>query len=165
MPFFLQQGIVLSHMAAFEEHCAFGFWGAEMKKLLAKDRLASSKAMGSLGRITRLKDLPSDKSLLAYMRHAAELVESGQRNKSIERQPKGPRPEMRMPAELGAALKKNKLAATAFAAFSPSCRRDYAGVDCRGQAPRNQKEAHRTGGGVDRQGKSRNWKYEKRQDV
>ena len=44
MPFFLQRGIVLSHMAAFKQHCAFGFWGPEMKKVLAKDRLVSGPA-------------------------------------------------------------------------------------------------------------------------
>jgi hypothetical protein len=64
MPFFMQQGIVLCHMAAFKQHRAFGFWGPEMKKLLAEDGLVSSKAMGSLGRITGLKDLPPDRMLL-----------------------------------------------------------------------------------------------------
>ena len=79
MPFFLQQGIVLCHMAAFKQHCAFGFWGPEMKKVLAKDGLVTSKAMGSLGRITRFKDLPADRLLLGYLGQAAEFVDSGQR--------------------------------------------------------------------------------------
>lgn len=126
MPFFMQQGVILAHMAAFKEHCAFGFWGPEMKKSLAKDGLAASNAMGVLGRITEMKDLPADAALLRYMRLAAELVESGQRTKSIERPRKAAKPEARVPAELQAALKKNKRAAKTFKEFSPSCRREYA---------------------------------------
>ena len=120
MPFFLQQGIILANMAAFKQHCAFGFWGPEMKKVLDQDGLNSSEAMGTLGRIASLKDLPSDKSLLAYMRHAADLVESGQRTKSLER-PKKPakKKPVSVPPALAAALKKNKVAAKAFAEFSP----------------------------------------------
>ena len=91
MPFFMQQGLVLGNMAAFKQHCSFGFWGPEMKKLLAKDGLDSSDAMGSLGHIGNVKDLPSDKVLSSYMRQAAEFVESGQRTKSIERKPKAPK--------------------------------------------------------------------------
>jgi uncharacterized protein YdhG (YjbR/CyaY superfamily)/uncharacterized short protein YbdD (DUF466 family) len=113
MSFFLQQGIVLCHMAAFKQHCALGFWGPEMKKVLAKDNRASSDAMGSLGRITSLKDLPADKTLLTYMVQAAEFVESGQRKKSIDRKPKPAKKRVDIPAELGTALKKNKLAAKA----------------------------------------------------
>ena len=64
MPFFMQQGIVLCHMAAFKQHCAFGFWGPEMKRVLAEDGLVASQAMGSLGRITGWKDLPPDRMLL-----------------------------------------------------------------------------------------------------
>ena len=96
MPFFIQQGVILCHMAAFKQHCAFGFWGPEMKKVLKRDGLQSSDAMGVLGRITKLKDLPPDRELLAYMRHAADLVQSGDRTKSIERPKKKARP-LRVP--------------------------------------------------------------------
>src|SRR5215469_6578290 len=110
MPFFVQQGVILANMAAFKQHCAFGFWGSEMKKLLAADGLESSQAMGSLGRITGMQDLPSDKMLLTYMRRAGELVESGERKKSIDRPKKTVKRPVRSPSELSAALKKNKLA-------------------------------------------------------
>ncbi len=160
MPFFLQKGIVLSHMAAFKQHCAFGFWGPEMKKVLATDGLVSSKAMGSLGRITGLRDLPADKLLLRYMCQAAEFVESGRRKKSIDRKPKAAKPPVRVPAELSAALKKNKLAAKAFERFSPSCRREY--VEWIWAAKRQETKERRVAQAVEwiAQGKSRNWKYE-----
>ncbi|PYU00696.1 MAG: hypothetical protein DMG34_19160 [Acidobacteria bacterium] len=160
MPFFLQQGIVLCHMAAFKQHCAFGFWGPEMKKVLATGGLVSSKAMGSLGRITGLRDLPADRLLLRYMSQAAEFVESGQRKKSIDRKPKAAKPHLRVPVELSAALKKNKLAAKAFERFSPSCRREY--VEWIWAAKRQETKERRVAQAVEwiAQGKSRNWKYE-----
>jgi len=160
MPFFLLQGIVLGHMAAFKQHCAFGFWGPEMKKVLAKDGLASSKAMGSLGRIAGLQDLPADRLLLRYLCQAAGFVESGQRKKSIDRKPKAAKANVRVPVELSAALKKNKLAAKAFERFSPSCRREY--VEWIAAAKRPETKERRVVQAVEwiAQGKSRNWKYE-----
>jgi len=163
MPFFLQQGVILGNMAAFKQHCAFGFWGSEMKKLLAKDGHAASDAMGSLGRITSLQSLPTDTMLLAYMRHAAELVESGQRKQTIDRSMRRssakPR-SVRIPAPLAAALKKNKLAAKAFAGFSPSCRREYA--DWIAEAKRPETREKRLAQAISwiAQGKPRNWKYQ-----
>ena len=131
-----------------------------MKKVLATDGLVSSKAMGSLGRITGLRDLPADKLLLRYMCQAAEFVESGQRKKSIDRKPKAAKPHLRVPVELSAALKKNKLAAKAFERFSPSCRREY--VEWIWAAKRQETKEKRVAQAVEwiAQGKSRNWKYE-----
>jgi len=161
MPFFMQQGIVLGHMAAFKQHCAFGFWGPQMKKVLAKDGRDSSSAMGSLGRITDVKELPPDKMMLSYMRQAAELVESGERKKSIERPAKPANRKVNVPPELAGALKKNKVAAKAFADFSPSCKREYA--EWVAEAKRPETKQNRIAQAVDwiAQGKSRNWKYEK----
>ena len=158
-PFFNHQGVICG-IAAFKQHCAFGFWGPEMKKVLATDGLVSSKAMGSLGRITGLRDLPADKLLFRYMCQAAEFVESGQRKKSIDRKPKAAKPHVRVPVELSAALKKNKLAAKAFESFSPSCRREY--VEWISAAKRPETKERRVAQAVKwiAQGKSRNWKYE-----
>jgi uncharacterized protein YdeI (YjbR/CyaY-like superfamily) len=160
MPFFLQQGIVLANMAAFKQHCAFGFWGSQMKKALEKDGLRSSEAMGALGRITTLKGLPADESLLAYMRQAAELVDSGERTKSIDRPKKSAPKPTRVPVELAVALKKNKAATKAFAAFPPSHRREYA--DWIAEARRPETKQKRVAQAVTwiAQGKSRNWKYQ-----
>jgi len=53
MPFFVHRGAVLCYMAAFKEHCSFGFWGVEIgavlraAKVLRRDgavRLAASPA-------------------------------------------------------------------------------------------------------------------------
>jgi hypothetical protein len=62
MPFFEYNGTILCNMAAFKQHCSFGFWNASQLKdpegvLQIKDR----NAMGHLDRITSLKDLPAGK--------------------------------------------------------------------------------------------------------
>jgi len=160
MPFFVQQGVILCNMAAFKRHCAFGFWGKEMQKELAEDGLKSSQAMGTLGRITSMKDLPPDKDLLSYLRRAAELVESGQRTKSIDRPARRKSKPFLIPQELSAALKKNKVASKAFAAFTPGKQREYA--DWIAEAKRPETRQQRLAQAVSwiAQGKSRNWKYE-----
>ena len=161
MPFFLQKGVILGHMAAFKHHCTFGFWGPEMKKVLAKDGLISSEAMGSLGRITGLKDLPADGLLLAYMKQAGELVESGQRTKSIGGRMRAAAAEVEVPAELAAALQKNKVAAKVFAGFSASSQKEYA--EWIAEAKGIDTKERRVTQAVEwiAEGKSRNWKYEK----
>lgn len=70
-PFFVYRGVMLANMAAFKEHCAVGLWGPEMKAILAKDGLVSDGAMGTLGRIQSVKDLPADKVMAGYFRQAA----------------------------------------------------------------------------------------------
>jgi uncharacterized protein YdeI (YjbR/CyaY-like superfamily) len=161
MPFFEQQGVILAHLAAFKHHCALGFWGPEMKKVLAKDGLQGGNAMGAFGRITKLQDLPSDKAMLRYMAHAADLVEGGQRTKSIER-PKKPakKKPVAMPPELAATLKKSKVAAKAFADFSPSCKREYCLWIASSKRPETKERRLRQAVAQIAEGKSLHWKYE-----
>jgi uncharacterized protein YdeI (YjbR/CyaY-like superfamily) len=159
MPFFVQQGVVLASMAAFKQHCAFGFWGPEMKKALAKDGLKSSEAMGSLGRITGLGTLPPDRVLLAYMSQAADLVQSGTRTKSIDRSKKEPKKPVPVPPELVAALKKNKMAIKVFEEFSPSCKREYAEWIAQAKRPETKEKRIKQAIKWIAEGKQRNWKY------
>jgi hypothetical protein len=68
----------MCHMAAFKQHCAFGFWKAALmtdKTLI--DKAATEEAMGHFGRITSLNDLPSDRKLNAYIKEAMALNEAG----------------------------------------------------------------------------------------
>jgi uncharacterized protein YdeI (YjbR/CyaY-like superfamily) len=162
MPFFVLRGVILGHIAAFKEHCAIGFWGPEMRAVLAADDLESDSSMGSLGRITNLKELPSDKALLGYYRQAAGFIDSGQRTKSLERRPKKVKPAAQIPAELAAALKKNKTAAKVFAEFSASAQREYS--DWIAEAKRPETKAKRVAEAIAwiAEGKQRNWKYQNR---
>src|SRR5215471_21392921 len=57
MPSFTYKGL-LCGMAAFKQHATFGFWKHE----LVVGEGAEEGAMGQFGRMTTLKDLPSDKA-------------------------------------------------------------------------------------------------------
>jgi uncharacterized protein YdeI (YjbR/CyaY-like superfamily) len=160
MPFFTLQGVILGHMAAFKQHCAVGFWGPEMKAILNEDGVLSETGMGVLGKITSPKDLPPDKKLLTYYRQAAGFVATGQRTKSLVRPAKAKKPPLETPKELAAALKKNKAAAKVYAAFSPSCQREY--NEWIGEAKRPETRDKRVATAIEwmAEGKQRHWKYQ-----
>ncbi|MBS0633138.1 MAG: YdeI/OmpD-associated family protein [Verrucomicrobia bacterium] len=158
MPFFTRGDTILCMMAAFKAHCAFGFWHKDMKTLVAGGATKADEAMGILGRITSLKDLPGDQVMLGYIRQAAKLSES-----SVPARPvtKGKPKPLAVPADLAAALKKNRQAAAVFKEFSPSKRKDY--IEWITEAKRAETRAKRlaTAIGWIAEGKARNWKYEK----
>jgi uncharacterized protein YdeI (YjbR/CyaY-like superfamily) len=160
MPFFTLSGIVIGHMAAFKEHCSVSFWGPEMNAILNEAGLHSEDGMGSLGKITSLKDLPPDKKMLGYYRHAAELIATGERTKSLVRTSKSVKPAPQIPAELTAALKRNKAAAKVFAAFSPSCQREYADWITKAKRPETRDKRITQAIEWIAEGKQRNWKYQ-----
>ena len=61
-PHFDYKGEMMCSMAAFKQHATFGFWKAAlMKDPVLVETARSETAMGHLGKITVLKDLPSDK--------------------------------------------------------------------------------------------------------
>ena len=159
MPFFVYKGQILAYTAAFKAHCSFGLVGPEARAALQKDGVLAKEGMGSLGKITSLKDLPSDKVMLGHVRAASAFVEDG--GKTMQRKPKVTKPEAEVPAELTAALKKSKAASATFTAFSPSCRREY--VEWIVEAKRPETRDKRVVQAVEwmAEGKARNWKYEK----
>jgi uncharacterized protein YdeI (YjbR/CyaY-like superfamily) len=162
-PFFQYRGVILCNMAAFKEHCSFGFWGEEIGAVLREAKVLGENGMGSLGRITSVKDLPSDKQMLAWIRQAAALVDSGQHTSPIaarRRVVKPQKPSIEPSVEFATALQKNKQAAAAFAAFSPSCKREY--VEWIADAKRPETRDKRIATAIEwiSEGKQRNWKYQ-----
>lgn len=155
MPFFEHHGLLCS-LAAFKAHCAFGFHHQEMDQLLRSDGAYGNDAMGSLGRLTRLADLPSDATLVRYLKQAAKLNAAG-----VPRRPAlKAKAALPVPADLAAALKKNKAAAANFEKFPPSHRREY--VEWITEAKRPETRAKRLATTLEwlAEGKTRNWKYE-----
>ncbi len=158
-PNFVSNGKILCSMAAFKAHCTFGFWHQDMETLLAADGHASDEAMGLMGKITCLDDLPDDRTLIRYLRHAVEL--------NLIDTPGRPRPAatgktnkaLTVPDDLQAALKKNKAAAKAFDGFSYSHRKEY--VEWVTEAKRPETRAQRLATTLEwlAEGKPRNWKY------
>src|SRR5208282_1212713 len=152
-PFFMHKGIVC-FMAAFKAHCAFGFW----KRKLIFDGEVAHQARGHFGRITSLADLPWDRELLGLIRKAVALNEAGV--KLPPRRRSGKRTDLVVPEYFQAALKRNQKAATAFAEFSYSHKKEY--VDWITEAKRDETRQKRIATALQwiASGKARNWKYE-----
>ncbi|HEY1803006.1 MAG TPA: YdeI/OmpD-associated family protein [Terracidiphilus sp.] len=164
MPFFEYRGTILCNMSAFKEHCRFGFWGLEISAILRKDGLVREGGASTLGRITSVESLPPEKKIVDWVSQAAALIESGQERSPVAartRAVKPAKPAPKTPPDFDRALGRNKKAAVAFAAFSPSCRREY--VEWIVDAKRPETRVQRIATAVDwiAQGKQRNWKYQK----
>ncbi len=175
-PFFEYRGVILGNMSAFNEHCSFGFWGVEIGAVLREAGALQDGAMGSLGRITNVKDLPCDKLMLGWIRQSVGFIDRGEYTSPISARHekkragadeakgqavvKAEKPAVEAPAEFIAALKKNKKAAAAFEAFSPSCKREY--VEWVADAKRAETRDKRIDTAVEwiAEGKQRNWKYQ-----
>ncbi|HTI07053.1 MAG TPA: YdeI/OmpD-associated family protein [Puia sp.] len=160
-PHFEYNGAILCSMAAFKQHSTFGFWKASlMKDPEGILQVADRHSMGHFDRITTLKDLPADKILIAYIKQAALLNEEGV--KLPPRPAKAPKKELPVPAELTAALKKNKAAQATFAAFPPSHRYEY--IEWITEAKTDETKQKRVATTLEwlTEGKSRNWKYQKK---
>lgn len=160
-PFFEYEGAILCNMSAFKEHCSFGFWGVEISKVLREAKVLQSDAMGSLGRLTRVEDLPANKQMLDFLRKAVAFVDNGQYTSPIAARPrvvKAQAPEAT--PEFIKALKANRKAFAVFAAFSPSCKREY--VEWIADAKRAETRDKRIAMAVAwiSEGKQRNWKYQ-----
>jgi uncharacterized protein YdeI (YjbR/CyaY-like superfamily) len=150
-PHFGYRGM-LCGMAAFKEHCSFGFWKGS---LIVPD--ADRDAMGHFGRLTRLADLPPKRVLIGYIKKAMELNEKGVRVERV----RPTRRRVTVPPVLQRALKQNRAARTSFENFSPSHRREYVEwiSEARTDATRQRRVATAIEWMAD--GKPRNWKYMK----
>ena len=118
---------------------------------------AKREAMGHLGGITSLADLPAEKILIDYVRKAAQLNETGV--KSPVRSKTKKRPPLKIPEYFSAALKKKPKARATFENFSPTNQREY--VQWVGEAKRDQTREQRLKTSILwlAEGKPRNWKY------
>jgi hypothetical protein len=162
-PFFEYRGVILGNMSAFKEHCSFGFWGEEISAVLRDAKVLKPDAMGSLGRLARMEDLPTDKEMLALLQKAAAFIDSGQYTSPIaarHKVVKAPAPAVEAPPEFLRALKAKNKASAAFAAFSPSCKKEY--VEWIADAKRVETREKRIATAVDwiSEGRQRNWKYQ-----
>lgn len=159
VPHFEYKG-VLGSMAAFKQHVGWGFW----KSSLMNDPhgiltpRGEHTAMGG-GRVESLDDLPSEKILVEYVKEAIRLNEEGVK---VQRAPRAaPRP-VEVPPELAVALKKSAAAKKTFDAFPPSHQREYIEwiTEAKQPATRDKRLAQTIEWLAE--GKSRNWKYERK---
>jgi len=151
VPHFGYKGMMCG-MAAFKEHCVFGFWKGD----LVFDGAADRSAMGHFGRITSLDSLPPDRVLVRYVKKAMKLNDEGVQ---VKRATRGRAKAVPVPAVLTAALRKNKKARAAFDAFSQSHRNEYVEwiTEAKTDATRQRRLEQALAWMQD--GKNRNWKY------
>ena len=154
-PNFEYKGLMCS-MAAFKNHCSFGFWKASLMKdkTLVKNA-ESQSSMGHLGALKSLKDLPSDKVMIQYIKEAAKLNDAGikvEKKKPIKK-------ELVIPPYFIKAIKTNKAAQKAFYGFSYSNKKEYVTwiTEAKTEATRTSRMA--TALEWIAEGKIRNWKY------
>lgn len=159
-PHFDYKGEMMCSMAAFKQHAVFGFWKAPlMKDPVLKETAQSEVAMGHLGRITGLKDLPSDKKITAWIKEAMALNDKGVK---LTAKPKANgNKEITVPDYFEKLLVKNKKAKITFDAFSYSHKKEYIEwiTEAKTEETRNRRMIQALE--MMAEGKSRNWKYVK----
>lgn len=154
-PFFDYKG-PLCNMGAFKAHCSFGFWKAGLladpKGLIDKE----GGSAGSFGKITSLKDLPSDKVLKDFIKAAMKLNDEGVK---VAKAAKPAAKEIHVPDYIIKAIKKNKKAFYTWEEFSPSHRKEY--TQWITEAKTEETRLRRIEQMMEwlAEGKSRHWKY------
>jgi uncharacterized protein YdeI (YjbR/CyaY-like superfamily) len=154
----------MCHMASFKKHCAFGFWKAALMKdaAILMETAKSEVAMGHLGKITSLKDLPPDRILLGYMKEAMKLNDAGIKLPSKSKPASAEKKDaLETPDYLVQSFKKHKEAKKVFDAFSYSNKKEYIEwlVEAKTEATRNKRLE--TALEWMAEGKIRHWKYQK----
>lgn len=157
MPSFEYKGPMVG-FAAFKQHATLGFWKAAImkdKKILLNQETRS--AMGHLGRITSMEDLPGDKTLIRWVREAAELNEKG--IKVPKTKPKHEKKELDAPAFMMKEINRDKKVKETFNSFSPSHKREY--IEWITEAKTEETREKRMSKMMEwlGEGKPRNWKY------
>ena len=160
-PHFDYKGEMMCSMAAFKQHAVFGFWKAVlMKDSVLIDNARSETAMGHLGKLTSLKDLPSNKKMTAWIKEAMLLTDKG--IKFPAKAKPSEKKELTVPDYFVKALNKNKKAKTVFENFAYSHKKEYLAwiTEAKTEETRNKRMA--TALEWMAEGKSRLWKYEKK---
>lgn len=157
MPTFLYKGKILCNMASFKAHATFGFWHGTMVTGGTGTRMA---AMGDLGRITSVDQLPDEKTMAGWVAKARQQIDNGVKPPHVEGRGKHPKPELAMVPSFQAALDADLAAKATYEGFPPSCRREY--LEWIVDAKRDETREKRISQAIKwlAEGKKRNWKYD-----
>jgi len=156
-PHFMYHGILCS-IASFKEHCAFTFWKGSLlndpENMLEKRR---GSGMGHLGKINNIKQLPSEETIIAFIKEAMQLNKD---DVKLPRASKGARSNIiEVPTDLAEALLGNHKAQKTFEAFSNTNKRDYIEWLQEAKTEATRKKRLATTLTWLEEGKVRNWKY------
>jgi len=158
-PTFMYKGKILCSMVAFKHYCSMGFWLHDnMQTIKNLETDAEKTNMFSLGKITKMEDLPSKPQLKKIILEAIELTDMGVTMKRAA----PTKTETAIPDYFQKALSENKKALEIFEKASPSFRKEYVNwiTDAKTETTRN-KRMEQALEWIS-EGKGRNWKYEKK---
>ncbi|MFC3160258.1 Uncharacterized conserved protein YdeI, YjbR/CyaY-like superfamily, DUF1801 family [Chryseobacterium arachidis] len=158
-PTFMYKGKILCSTVSFKQYCSMGFWlHDEMTTLKNLKTDVEKTNMFSLGKITKIEDLPSQTQLKKMIFEAMELTDMGVTLKKAAPS----KTEIEIPDEFQNILQQNKKALEIFEAKSPSFRKEYITwvIDAKTEGTRN-KRIQQAVEWIS-EGKGRNWKYEKK---
>jgi len=162
MPSFDYKGAFCS-MAAFKQHAVFGFWKGTLIKdkhnFLQERANQGGEAMGNMGRVTSIKDLPPDEVIVDFVKQAKKLNDDGVK---LPARPKKAKAELVVPDYFISALKRSKKAWAVFETFSPSHKREYVEWVTEAKTESTREKRMETALEWIAEGKSRNWKYERK---
>jgi len=138
-----------------------GFWKASlMKDAVLMENAKSETAMGQLGKITSLKDMPSDKKITDWIKEAMELNEKGIKLPAKPKAPAGK--EIAVPDYFTKALAKNKKAKQVFENYAYAHKKECLMWITEARTEETRKKRIATALVWMAEGKSRLWKYEKK---
>ena len=154
-PTFDHKGIMFG-VAAFKSYLTCMFW---KQKLMPDPHGLFQEGRGTF---TSVDQLPPEKVLMQYLKEAARLNEHGIKLPPRKITPASERAELVVPPALTAELKKNRKAKDGFEAFSYSHKKEY--IEWIADAKTEETRAKRVATAMEwlAEGKSRNWKYQRK---
>jgi uncharacterized protein YdeI (YjbR/CyaY-like superfamily) len=158
-PTFMYKDKILCSMVSFKQYCSMGFWlHDEMQTIKNLETDVEKTNMFSLGKITKLEDLPSKPQLKKIILEAMELTDMGVKLKKAAPSSTA----IEVPEYFKNALTQNKKALEVFEKASPSFRKEYVNwiVDSKTETTRDKRLEQSLEWIAE--GKGRNWKYEKK---
>ncbi|WP_219909593.1 YdeI/OmpD-associated family protein [Flavobacterium magnum] len=149
-------------MASFKKHAVLGFWKSALLQdphgYLDENSNNGGEAMGNLGRICSLNNLPPDAVIIDFIRQAKKLNDDGIK---VPAKPKTPQLQAEAPDYFIEVLKANPKAFEIFENWSPGKRKEYIVWITEAKTEKTRNERMATAVEWISEGKIRNWKYVK----
>ncbi|MFS2189553.1 YdeI family protein [Mucilaginibacter sp. Mucisp84] len=158
MPFFDYKGVVCN-MAAFKQHCSFGFWKASLLYDPQKVLSLADQAAGSFGRLTSIDDLPPKEVLIEFIQQAMALNEDNKPRPASQKKSPAQRDELVVPDYFVKFLEAHPQAWLNLNQFSYSQKKEYIEWITEAKTEATRLKRMETAAEWLAEGKSRHWKY------
>lgn len=160
-PVFVYKGSNLCGLAAFKQHCSFGFWLGSMMDdpsgIMKKG--AEREGMGSFGKITDISQIPDVEILRPYFVQAMMLIEQGVK---LSRPTAPKKPEIAIPDDFQQKLILEPMADFHFEKLTPGKKREYLEWIISAKTEKTRNSRMETSVEWLKEGKSLSWRYEKK---